>query len=329
MEVMVNNLTKSFGRTVVLDDLNFHVSSGEVVGFLGPNGAGKTTTMRILTGFLAPTRGQVLLDGHDLLTHGLQLRRHIGYLPENNPLYLDLKVYEYLEFTATAKSIPNRSAEVRRVIAACGLRGRFTQLIGTLSKGFKQRVGVAAALLGNPTLIIMDEPTAGLDPNQVLEIRTLIREIGRSKTIILSTHVLSEVEATCTSALIIHQGKIVASGSTAQIVANVQGRAQLRVVILGPRDEVRAGLATLPGVKGVNLPQEPAFEPTFLLESTAAVDLRPTIFQFCVARQWPMLELERRSTSLEEVFHQLTTEQLPSTSQPPMTTTAAATTHQP
>ncbi len=309
MEVVVKNLTKAFGRTVVLNDLNFRISRGEVVGFLGPNGAGKTTTMRILTGFLAPTRGQVLMDGADLLNRPRQLQREIGYLPENNPLYPDLKVYEYLEFVAAAKGIARPQTEIRRVIAACGLSGRITQLIGTLSKGFKQRVGVAAALVGNPSLIIMDEPTAGLDPNQALEIRTLIRDIGRSTTIILSTHVLSEVEATCTNALIIHQGKIVASGTTAQIVANVQGRAQLRVVILGPTEHVRAGLAAIAGVSRVSLPALAAPEPTFVLESVSAVDLRAAIFQFCAAHHWPLLELERHAGSLEEVFHQLTTEQ--------------------
>ena len=305
MDVTVSHLTKKFGSTTVLDDLSFGIRAGEVIGFLGPNGAGKTTTMRVLTGYLAPTSGSVTIGGMDSLQDGERIRRLIGYLPENNPLYAELKVYEYLEFAAAAKGVAQRSAEIRRVVAACGLTGRPTQLIGTLSKGFKQRVGLAAALLGNPSLIILDEPTSGLDPNQVLEIRALIREVGRSKTVILSTHVLSEVEATCTGALIIHRGRIVASGTTAQIVASVQGRSQLRAVVDGPAEAVAAALGQIAGVRGVNGPS--GSEPTYWLETEPHADARRAVFMLCAQRQWPLLELERKTVTLEDVFHQLTT----------------------
>lgn len=304
MDVTVSHLSKKFGTTTVLDDLSFSIRSGEVIGFLGPNGAGKTTTMRVLTGYLAPTAGSVTVGGLDLLQDGERIRRLTGYLPENNPLYPDLKVYEYLEFAAAAKGVTQRAAEIRRVIAACGLHSRIRQLIGTLSKGYKQRVGVAASLLGNPSLIILDEPTAGLDPNQVLEIRSLIREVGHSKTVILSTHVLSEVEATCTGALIIHRGKIVASGTTAQIVANVQGKSLVRAMIDGPADQVSAALRQLPGVRQVSSPS--SGEPTYWLELEPGSDVRRAVFALCVLRQWPLLELERKAVTLEDVFHQLT-----------------------
>lgn len=304
MDVTVSHLTKKFGATAVLDDLSFSIRAGEVIGFLGPNGAGKTTTMRVLTGYLAPTAGAVTIGGMDLLQDGRAIRRLTGYLPENNPLYPELKVYEYLEFAAAAKGVPQRAAEIRRVIAACGLAGRIRQTIGTLSKGFRQRVGLAAALLGNPSLIILDEPTSGLDPNQVLEIRALIREVGRSKTVILSTHVLGEVEATCTGALIIHRGKIVASGTTAQIVASVQGRNQLRAVVDGPADAVGAALRQLPGVRGVSGPG--SGEPTYWLETESGTDARRAVFTLCAQHGWPLLELERKTVTLEDVFHQLT-----------------------
>ena len=237
MAIEVKNLTKFFGKTRVLDNLSFNIDKGEIIGFLGPNGAGKTTTMRILTGFLAPSSGDVRIGGLEVLEHTLSIRKKIGYLPENNPLYLDMKVFEYLEFIASTKNIPDSKSEIRRVVRVCGLTDRMGQTIGELSKGYRQRVGLAQALLGDPEIIILDEPTSGLDPNQIMEIRNLIKKIGETKTIILSTHILSEIQATCNRAIIINKGKIVASGTTDELISQARGRTKIRAVIQGSRHE--------------------------------------------------------------------------------------------
>lgn len=294
----------------MLNGLDFRVSSGEVVGFLGPNGAGKTTTMRILTGFLSPTAGQVRYDGVDLLDRTLEIRRQIGYLPENNPLYPELRVFEYLRFAAAAKQIADSETEIRRAVSACGLRDRVGQGIGTLSKGFRQRVGLAAALLGNPQLLILDEPTSGLDPNQILEIRHLIQQIGKTKTVILSTHILPEVQASCTRVLIISQGKIVGQGTPAELTSQAEGRIRLETIISGPDDAVRTAISTLPGVEHLHVTAHPAAgETAWVVEASRGNDLRREIFSLCRERNWPLLGLQVSALSLEDVFRKLTTEQ--------------------
>ncbi len=309
MELEVKNLQKSFGASVVLNGINFRISSGEVVGFLGPNGAGKTTTMRMLTGFLAPTSGRITYDGVDLLDRTLEIRRQIGYLPENNPLYPELRVFEYLRFAAATKHVANPEAEIRRVVAACGLSDRVGQGIGTLSKGFRQRVGLAAALLGDPQLVILDEPTSGLDPNQILEIRHLIQQIGKTKTIILSTHILPEVQASCTRVLIINRGHIVGQGTTAELTTQAEGRQRLEVVVSGPEEPIRQAIGALPGVEHIALDAHPAAgETAWVLEATRGVDLRRPIFSLCAAHHWPLLGLQVSSLSLEDVFRKLTQE---------------------
>lgn len=317
MEIEVKNLRKSFKGTAVLNGLDFRISSGEVVGFLGPNGAGKTTTMRILTGFLAPTAGEVRYDGVDLLDRALDVRRQIGYLPENNPLYPELRVFEYLRFAAAAKQVAGADREISRAVATCGLNGRVGQGIGTLSKGFRQRVGLAAALLGDPQLLILDEPTSGLDPNQILEIRQLIQQIGKTKTVILSTHILPEVQASCTRVLIINRGNIVGQGTPAELTSQAVGRVRLETVISGPEDAVRIALTALPGVDRIQIAAHPAAgETAWVVEAGRGADLRRAIFTLCHEHNWPLLGLQVSALSLEDVFRKLTTEQQPVTMVP-------------
>jgi len=303
----VNNLTKKYGSVTVLDAMNFTVDKGEILGFLGPNGAGKTTTMRILTGFLAPTSGDVKISNLDILDHSLETRQKIGYLPENNPLYNEMKVFEYLEFVARAKGIKNWRDEVKRTLAICKLGERADQVIGELSKGFKQRVGIAQALLGDPEIIIMDEPTSGLDPNQIVEIRNLIKEVGKTKTIILSTHILSEVQASCTRAIIINKGKIVATGTTEDLIRAAHGKSQLFITVSGKKEELETAIQALPGVEAIeyvlaHMPDEARYTIT-LAEN---IDVRKEISKLCVEKDVILLGMELKTLSLEDVFRQLT-----------------------
>ena len=303
----MNNLTKKYGSVTVLDAMNFTVDKGEILGFLGPNGAGKTTTMRILTGFLAPTSGDVKISNLDILDHSLETRQKIGYLPENNPLYNEMKVFEYLEFVARAKGIKNWRDEVKRTLAICKLGERADQVIGELSKGFKQRVGIAQALLGDPEIIIMDEPTSGLDPNQIVEIRNLIKEVGKTKTIILSTHILSEVQASCTRAIIINKGKIVATGTTEDLIRAAHGKSQLFITVSGKKEELETAIQALPGVEAIeyvlaHMPDEARYTIT-LAEN---IDVRKEISKLCVEKDVILLGMELKTLSLEDVFRQLT-----------------------
>src|SRR3989344_2270292 len=309
MEITVHNLTKKYGLTAVLTDMNFTVDKGEILGFLGPNGAGKTTTMRILTGFLAPTSGEVKIAGLDILEESLKTRQKIGYLPENNPLYNEMKVFEYLEFVARAKGIQNWQEEVKRVLHAAKLHDRLDQPIGELSKGFRQRVGIAQALLGDPEIIIMDEPTSGLDPNQIVEIRNLIKEIGKTKTVILSTHILSEVQASCTRAIIINKGKIVATGTTEDLISQTHGKTERRLTVSEKRDDFELALRSVPGVTAVIFSHDSKpGEAKYSIELGENIDARKEISKLCVEKDVILLGMELKTLSLEEVFRQLTRE---------------------
>lgn len=308
MQVEVKNLTKKYGNTTVLDSINFEIGRGEIIGFLGPNGAGKTTTMRILTGFLAPTSGQVNVTELDILAHPIEVKRKIGYLPENNPLYNEMKVFEYLEFMARAKGLPRVEEELKRVLRVCGLRDRVEQAIGELSKGYRQRVGLAQALLGDPEIIILDEPTSGLDPNQIAEIRNLIKEIGKTKTVILSTHILPEVQASCTRALIIHKGKIVASGTTQELILQAEKKAQMLLAVSEKNENFEQRLRETPGVHKVSLRDNTSGSPEYLIEASEGKDPRIDIFRLCADMNNPILGMEYKTMSLEDVFRQLTKE---------------------
>ncbi len=301
--IRVSNLTKKFNTTTVINQVSFQVNRGEILGFLGPNGAGKTTTMRILTGLLAPTSGSVHINEHDVLDQSLVIRKHIGYLPENNPIYENLRVYEYLEFIARTKQLANIQHAVKETLHACNLQEKLTASIGELSKGYRQRVGLAAALLGNPSILLLDEPTSGLDPNQAAEIRKLIRTIGQTKTVIFSTHILQEVQAICDRALIIHQGKIVAQGTVQELIHQSQGQNQVRAIIEGPETAITTALKQLPNVQTVSTtsPHD------YIITTTAAQDIRRDVFNACVQHHWVLLELQQSAVSLEDVFRQLTT----------------------
>lgn len=301
--IRVSNLTKKFGTTTVLDHISFQVNRGEILGFLGPNGAGKTTTMRMLTGLLAPTDGSVHINEQDILDQSLIIRKHVGYLPENNPLYDTMRVYEYLEFMARTKQLADLNQAVKASIKACDLQAKLASPIAELSKGYRQRVGLAAALLGNPSVLLLDEPTSGLDPNQAAEIRKLIRSLGKTKTVIFSTHILQEVQAICDRALIIHQGKIVAQGTVQELIGQSQGRNQIRTMIKGSQSDVREALQKLPGVQEVITEHEH----NYTISTTAQHDIRQAIFELCVQHHWILLELQQSAISLEDVFRQLTT----------------------
>ncbi|MDO7876418.1 gliding motility-associated ABC transporter ATP-binding subunit GldA [Hymenobacter sp. ASUV-10] len=299
--VEVNQLIKTYGAQNAVDDISFTAEKGEIVGFLGPNGAGKSTTMKIATGYLPPTAGTVHVAGHDVATDSLAVRQRVGYLPEHNPLYLDMYVHEYLEFIGSVhglkgSSLRNRVAElVRRV----GLSREQNKLIGALSKGYRQRVGLAQALIHNPDVLILDEPTTGLDPNQILEIRQLIREVSEDKTVIFSTHILPEVTALCSRVIIISRGKLVADAPVAELAARAAGETVVRAEFEGTVD-IEA-LQQLPGVHSVT-----AEAGAYVLRSSAGRDLRPAISRLAAERGWLLLGLRQEQQSLEEVFGELT-----------------------
>lgn len=303
--ISVTNLTKLYGKTPAVDAVSFEVNTGEVVGFLGPNGAGKTTTMRLISGFLTPTAGTATIDGIEVREEDSEFKKHIGYLPENNPLYDSMHVHEYLQFIAEAKGISatERRRDIHRVVKICHLQEKITAPISDLSKGYRQRVGLAAALIGDPDVLLLDEPTSGLDPNQATQMRAVIREIGKTKTILFSTHILQEVQATCDRAIIIHHGKIVAHGTVQELIEGARGAVQIRAVIVGSESEVAAELRALPSVESVSTSAQQRY--TVICNGTT--DVRPLIFELCVHQHWTLLELQRSQTSLEDVFRSLTT----------------------
>ncbi len=305
MEVRIEHLTKRYGEQAAVDDISFEVKAGEVLGFLGPNGAGKTTTMKMLCGLVAPDSGSMLVAGRSVLKEPEAVRQRIGYLPENNPLYLEMPVIDFLVFAARVQGmaesrIGERVAEMVRV---CGLDPEKHKRIGELSKGYRQRVGLAQALVHDPDVLILDEPTTGLDPNQIVEIRELIREVGRSKTVIFSTHILPEVEATCDRILIINKGRIVADGDAATLRRQAQGRDILRVKLEPVPESAAEALRGVPGVEEVR-----ALQGGNAYELACATGARPAgdVFRLCAQRHWTLTELTPVETRLEDVFRGLT-----------------------
>jgi ABC-2 type transport system ATP-binding protein len=311
--IEVHNITKYYGQVRALDHVSFEVQKGEIVGLLGPNGSGKTTLMRILTGFFPPTEGKVFVAGLDVETSSLEVRRRLGYLPENVVLYPDMTVRSFLEFSARIKgdAAAQRKHQVDRVLDECGVKHMAHRHIGTLSKGYRQRVGLAQALLCEPEVLILDEPTVGLDPHQVIEIRELIKSMGGKTTILLSTHILSEVGLTCHRVVIIDKGKIVAEDTAEGLSARLQGATRVFVRAAGPRAELQAALRLLPGVKEVaESPQDADSQEGhafFVIapDRTIAKD----IAQLVVSKGWPLYELRPVTLGLEELFVRLTAEQ--------------------
>lgn len=307
----VDRISKRFGGITAVDQVSFGVDRGQVVGFLGPNGAGKSTTMRMITQFYEPDEGTIRLDGVPLETAGREAKRRIGYLPENNPLYTEMLVSEYLDFVARLREIPphDRRRSIDEAVAATGLGGVFHRPIGELSKGFRQRVGLAAAILHRPDLLVLDEPTEGLDPNQRVEIRRLIGELGRDRTVILSTHVLSEVEHTCSRLLVISRGRLVADGPVAELLGRAQGAGRITVEASG--GDVAARLSALEGAAAVNVHDQVDGRIRVSVATTGAGDLRPRIFELAKTAGWTLYELHYEAGSLEDLFRELTTDGAP------------------
>ncbi len=301
MSIEIKNLTKYYGTQKALDNVSFSVGSGTVVGFLGPNGAGKSTLMKIVTGLLSPTSGTVLVEGLDVTENINQIKKIIGYLPENNPLYLDMYVKEYLQYTANIYHLSNTDKVVDEVIERTGLEAECRKKIGALSKGYKQRVGLAQAIIHNPQVLILDEPTTGLDPNQIVEIRNLILELGREKTILLSTHIMQEVQAICHQMAILDHGVLVANGSAEQIgISTRNNRRQVEVEFNLPVDEKM--LLQIANIVAV----EKTGASTYVLESDSEADVRQDVFNFAVQHNIAVLTMQVRQKSMEEVFQELT-----------------------
>ena len=300
--VEIEHLTKTYGTQNAVDNISFTAGKGEIVGFLGPNGAGKSTTMKIATGYLPPTAGTVRVAGYDVLVDSLEVRRHVGYLPEHNPLYLDMYVHEYLEFIGSVHGLRGSGLRTRvaELVRRVGLSREQNKQIGALSKGYRQRVGLAQALIHDPDVLILDEPTTGLDPNQILEIRQLIREVGENKTVIFSTHILPEVTALCSRVLIISRGKLVADSPVAELAARAAGETVVRAEFEGPVDAAK--LAQLPNVRRVELAPDGAV----LLRTAPGTDVRAAVSRLAGQEGWILLGLRQEQQSLEEVFGELT-----------------------
>jgi ABC-2 type transport system ATP-binding protein len=296
MSVKVAGLIKIYGQQHAVDDISFTAQPGEILGFLGPNGAGKSTTMKVATGFIPPSEGSVEVCGIDVMNQPVEARRKIGYLPENNPLYLDMYVHEYLLFMASAHGLKGAKAKtrVKEMVALCGLTKEQNKKIGMLSKGYRQRVGLAQALLHDPEVLILDEPTTGLDPNQLVEIRKLIKEISKNKTVIFSTHIMQEVKALCDRVVIINHGKIVADDTLQNLMGN---RVVLKVEFESAVDVKKLSALGQVEEKGAN---------QFSISSEAGKDLRSVLFKMAKEEDWVILSMSQETQELEEIFHQLT-----------------------
>ena len=300
MSVKVEALTKIYGDQHAVDNISFEVAGGQITGFLGPNGAGKSTTMKMLTCYLAPTAGKAMVAGYDIETQSIEVRKRIGYLPEHNPLYTEMYVKEYLRFIAGISGYEgNISKRINELIEMTGLGVEKHKKIGMLSKGYRQRVGLAQALFSNPEVLILDEPTSGLDPNQVVEIRNLIKEVGKEKTVILSTHIMQEVQAMCSRVIIINKGKIVADNSTEELTRQTTGNNLLRVAFKNP--VTASDLKTIPGVIDVEQKGK-----AWILFYAANDDLRDAVFKWAVNNDNTIYEMEREGRSLEDIFQSFT-----------------------
>ncbi len=305
--IKVENLTKRFGPTVAVNDVSFEVDKGEILGFLGPNGAGKSTTMRILTTYLIPDSGTAEIEGHDILTEPLEVRKKVGYLPESVPLYNEMHVDEYLTFIAKVRNIPQaqRKEKINSIIERVGLIETAKKACGHLSKGYRQRVGIAQALIHDPAVLVLDEPTSGLDPHQIIEIRDLIRDISKSKVVLFSTHILQEIEAICKRIIIINKGRIVANGTTTDLAQDVLGGIQFQSRVKGPVDEIKAGLNGLAGVRKATVSQQNGdVACSAVFDKTA--DPGTVFGDLAKEKGWSVLESTTEKSSLEDVYLAIT-----------------------
>jgi ABC-2 type transport system ATP-binding protein len=310
--IEVEHLSKVFNGRKAVDDVSFYVGKGEVLGFLGPNGAGKTTTMRILTCYMPSTEGTARIAGYDVFEESLEVRKRIGYLPENPPIYPEMTVDSYLGFVAKIKGTPSgqRKAQVDKVVEECSLGDVRRRIVGRLSKGYKQRVGLAQALLKDPEVLILDEPTIGLDPKQIHEVRTLIKSLASTRTVILSTHILPEVSMTCNRVVIINKGKVVAMDTPEGLAAQMKGAERIALIADGPPDAIREKIQAIEGVTSIQATDENDGKPSsFTVECQLDTDLRPVLASTIVTQGWGLLEIRGVSLSLEDVFINLTTEE--------------------
>ncbi len=302
--IKIEHLVKNYGSNCAVDDISFEVKKGEIVGLLGPNGAGKSTTMNILTGYLSSTSGSVSVAGLDVLDNPLEAKKHIGYLPEQPPLYLDMTVEEYLIFNYNLKGCKlNRTKHLEEICDVVKIRDVYHRVIKNLSKGYRQRVGIAQALIGSPEVIIFDEPTVGLDPKQIIEVRNLLRNLGKDHTVILSTHILQEVQAVCDRIIIINKGKIVADERTENITRAVENNRRFQVKICGPQREVLAMLRAKSGIVYAEvMPGRDGDAYTYTIESEVGVDIRKNLFYTLAEKNWPLVGMEAIGMSLEDIF---------------------------
>jgi ABC-2 type transport system ATP-binding protein len=307
--ITVENLTKRYANKTAIDRVSFQVEKGEILGFLGPNGAGKTSTMRVITGFMPASDGTVRVDGFDVFGNPLEVKRRIGYLPENPPLYLEMSVDGYLRFVSKIKGVPKEkiSAEVKRVMDRANITDVRDRIIAKLSKGYKQRVGLAQALLNDPPVLILDEPTIGLDPKQIHEVRELIKDLAGNHTVVLSTHILPEVEQTCSRVVIIDRGKIVAVDTPQNLRLQVQGAERVFMEIQGPVSEITSQLKKMPGVIDVRTVASTDGRHRFQIEGELKKEIRSDLARTVVQNGWGLFELQAASMSLEDIFLKLTT----------------------
>jgi ABC-2 type transport system ATP-binding protein len=302
--IQVEGLTKDYGQRRAISNLSFEARQGEIVGFLGPNGAGKTTTMRILTGFMPPTDGSATVAGYDVVADSLEVRKRVGYLPETVPLYTDMTAFEYLKFMADLRQLPDSADRTYETLEMVGLDNRADSFIGSLSKGMRQRVGLAQALIHHPEVLILDEPTIGLDPGQVVEVRNLIREIGKQRTVLLSTHILSEAQQICDRVLIINKGKIVAEDTPENLQARLVGSERVSLRVRGDSDGLSKVLAKVKGVQSVH----PVSDGSIEFQFAPGQDVRPEVAKAVIHAGYDLLELRPVGMSLEEIFLELTRE---------------------
>jgi ABC-2 type transport system ATP-binding protein len=303
--IQVEGLTKDYGARLAIDDLTFHAEKGEILGFLGPNGAGKTTTMRILSGFMPPTSGKAAIAGFDVIDQSLEVRKRVGYLPETVPLYQDMTVFEYLKFMGDLRRIPDAEDRVEDILEIVHMEERIDSYISSLSKGMRQRIGLGQALLHEPDVLILDEPTIGLDPAQIIEVRNLIQELGKEHTVLLSTHILSEAQQICDRVLIINKGKIVAEDTPQRLQEHLVGVQRFVLQVAGEGDGVPELIANIPGVEKVNAIQDGQLE----FQTHPGQDCRPQVARAVVQANYDLLELRPIGMSLEDIFLQLTREE--------------------
>lgn len=307
--IKVKDLSKNYGTVEAVKSISFDLKDGEVIGFLGANGAGKTTTLKMMTGFLVPSEGSITVNGLDIINDTHAIQKQIGYLPELNPLYYEMRVFDYLEFLASIRNITGSlfKESLARVVEQCGLRGVVHKNISDCSKGYKQRIGLAAAMIHDPKILILDEPVTGLDPNQIIEIRSLIKSLGKEKLVFMSSHILQEIQATVDRIIIINQGEIVANGTNDELMTSFMGNVLLTMEVKGAKvDSIKHIQATLPNVKLVSYVKNKSIY-TLQLEYDKNKDLREDIFKYAVKNKWTVLKMFPKTTDLEAIFRNLTT----------------------